>query len=287
MSKKLEYTRLPDFRISYSESKIDQTSSIYHHHDAFEIALFINADLQIFIKDYEYKIRNWDLFFINEYDIHHIMYNTTPNYIRYVIHFKRDYVLPVLKALNMEGILDNLASAENKKTHPNLKDRAEILALFEAIHRATGYGHEPCDEISRAQVLSNLILLLIKLMKLLQFEENSKVLTESDIFIQGVIRHIDENFMKPITLTGLSISLYTNKYYLCHLFKQKTGFTVMEYIQYRRVIEAQKLLKETDKDIITVYYECGFNNVQNFYRVFKKISKVTPLQYRKLNREEN
>ncbi|HEY8499788.1 MAG TPA: AraC family transcriptional regulator [Clostridia bacterium] len=285
MEKKLEYTRLPDFRISYSETKIDQATSIHHYHDAFEIVLYINADLQIFIKDYEYKIGNWDLFFINEYDIHYIMYNTNPNYVRYVIHFKKDYILPVLKSINIDGILDQLASVTYKKTHPNLKDRTEILALFEAIHRAAGYGHEPYDEISKARVLSNLALLLIRMRELLQ-SEPSESLTKNDILVQNVVRHIDDKFMKPINLAQLSASLFTNKYYLCHLFKQKTGLTVMEYVQYRRVIEAQKLLKDTDKDIISVYYECGFNNVQHFYRVFKKISKVTPYQYRKLHTEK-
>ena len=77
MEKKLEYTRVPDFRISYSETRINKATSIHHHHDTYEIVLFINADLQIFIKDYEYKINNWNLFFINEYDIHYIMYNAT------------------------------------------------------------------------------------------------------------------------------------------------------------------------------------------------------------------
>ncbi|NLM10138.1 MAG: helix-turn-helix transcriptional regulator [Clostridiaceae bacterium] len=286
MEKKLEYTRVPDFRISYSETRINKATSIHHHHDTYEIVLFINADLQIFIKDYEYKINNWNLFFINEYDIHYIMYNATPNYIRYVIHFKRDYILPALKALNMEGILSQLASAAYKKTHLNLKDRTEILALFEAIHKATGYGHEPYDETSKARVLSNLVLLLIKLRELLQPEKPSELLTKNDIFVQKVIRYIDENFAKPITLAELSNSLYANKYYLCHLFKRKTGLTVMDYVQHRRVIEAQKLLKDTDKDIISIYYECGFNNVQHFYRVFKKISKITPYQYRKLHRED-
>ena len=285
MKKEPEYTRLPDFRISYSEPRIDQPTSIHHHHDSFEIVLFINADLRIFIKDYEYKIRNWDLFFINEYDIHYIMYNATSNYARYVIHFKRDYALPVLKALSMEGILDQLASARYKKTRPNLKDRTEILALFEAIYKATGYGHEPYDEDSRARVLSNLALLLIRLKELLESGEPSDALTKNDVFIQNVIKYIDENYMKPISLTELSRSLYTDKYYLCHLFRKKTGLTVMEYVQHRRVIEAQKLLKDTDRDIISVYYECGFNNVQHFYRVFKKISKVTPQQYRKLYRQ--
>jgi AraC-like DNA-binding protein len=60
----------------------------------------------------------------------------------------------------------------------------------------------------------------------------------------------------------------------------------MEYVQYRRTIEAQKLLEDTDKDILSVYYDCGFNNVQHFYRVFRKISKVTPSQYRKLHRKK-
>ncbi len=286
MDKNLEFTRLSDFRFSYSETKINKATSIHHYHDTFEIILYVKADLQIFIKDYEYQISDGDLFFINEYDIHYIMYNATPNYARYVIHFKKDFLFPILKALNMDGILGKLASATYKKVHPNLKDRTELISLFEAIHKATGYGHEPYDETSRAQVLSNMMLLLIRLHELLQSEGPLKKLTKNDILVQNVVRYIDTHFMDTINLDQISGSLYSNKYHLCHLFKKKTGITVMEYVQYRRIIESQKLLKNTGKDITSIYYDCGFNNVQHFYRVFRRISKVTPFQYRKLHRME-
>lgn len=284
MENKAELSKFSDFRISYSETKIDKATSIHHYHDTYEIVLFEKADLQIFIKDYEYKISDGDVFFINEFDIHHIMYNVTPHYERYVVHFKKDLLLPLLKVMNMESILEQLSCIPYRKVHPNLKVRTELKSYFESIHRATGFKHEPFDETSKAQVLSNLMLLLIRVHELLKTEQPKHELSRSDYIIQDVIRYIDTNYMNQINLEQLSNSLFTNKYYLCHLFRKKAGFSIMEYVQYRRIIEAQKLLKDTDNDITGICYDCGFNNAQHFYRVFRKISKVTPLQYRKIHR---
>ncbi|HEY8420237.1 MAG TPA: AraC family transcriptional regulator [Thermoclostridium sp.] len=286
MENKIEFFSSPDFRISYSDTRIDQATSIHHYHDSYEIALYEKADLRIFIKDYEYRINDGDVFFINEYDIHHIMYNATPHYIRYVVHFKKDYLLPLLRATNMEGLFDQLYSVPYRKIRPNIRNRSELQSYFEAIYRATGYGHEPFDDTSRAQVLSNLLLLLIRLHELFMAETPTQKLSKGTNMIQNVVRHIDQNYMTPINLDQLSSSFYTSKYYLCHLFRKKTGLSVTEYIQYRRVIEAQKLLKETDRDITSIYYDCGFNNAQHFYRVFQKFSRVTPLQYRKMYRNK-
>ena len=50
MENKAELSKFSDFRISYSETKIDKATSIHHYHDTYEIVLFEKADLQIFIK---------------------------------------------------------------------------------------------------------------------------------------------------------------------------------------------------------------------------------------------
>jgi YesN/AraC family two-component response regulator len=80
----------------------------------------------------------------------------------------------------------------------------------------------------------------------------------------------------------LEEKFYLNKFHISHVFKEITDFSVIEYVQQRRVIEAQKQLTYSQKKIIDICFDCGFNNIQHFHRVFKKITGVTPHKYRKL-----
>ena len=67
-------TPVQDFHFSYSKTDILSTNTLHHYHDACEIDFFLQADLQIFLKDTRYTIRDGDVFYMDEYDIHHILY---------------------------------------------------------------------------------------------------------------------------------------------------------------------------------------------------------------------
>jgi len=54
----------------------------------------------------------------------------------------------------------------------------------------------------------------------------------------------------------------------------------MEYINEYRIKQAMRLLEETDLPVTEVCLECGYNNLGNFLRAFKKYTETTPLKYR-------
>ncbi|NLA85331.1 MAG: helix-turn-helix transcriptional regulator, partial [Clostridiales bacterium] len=55
-----------------------------------------------------------------------------------------------------------------------------------------------------------------------------------------------------------------------------------EYLSGVRISKALVLLRETDKKVIDICYECGFNNVNHFNRVFKQRVGISPLTYREM-----
>ena len=105
-------------------------------------------------------------------------------------------------------------------------------------------------------------------------------LNKSLQLIHDIIKFIDASYMNEITLQTIVDKFFINRYYVCHLFKMTTGSSIIEYIQCRRVIEAQKMLLNSDISINDACFECGFNNLQHFFRVFKQVSNCTPGQYR-------
>ncbi|MHA4806897.1 AraC family transcriptional regulator [Flavitalea flava] len=66
----------------------------------------------------------------------------------------------------------------------------------------------------------------------------------------------------------------------CRFFKQRTRKTFSNYLTEVRMSHAARLLIESDKAVLDICYECGFNNLSNFHRYFKVMHALTPLQYR-------
>ncbi len=72
-----------------------------------------------------------------------------------------------------------------------------------------------------------------------------------------------------------------NEQYFCRFFKKAIGRSPIEYVNEYRIKQAIRLLEETDLPITDVCLECGYNNLGNFLREFRKVTGTTPLQYRK------
>ncbi|GAA0411604.1 AraC family transcriptional regulator [Paenibacillus motobuensis] len=99
----------------------------------------------------------------------------------------------------------------------------------------------------------------------------------------GSTEYLNKEYRQKLTLPEIAEQFYISETYLCRIFKQTTGFTVIEYLNYIRIREAQTLLRETDDKITRIAEETGFDSIAHFGRVFKQIVKRSPLQYRKQN----
>lgn len=102
--------------------------------------------------------------------------------------------------------------------------------------------------------------------------------------VRHALQYLDTNYSRSVTLGGIARQLTVSKYYLSHMFKQSTGFSVMGYLNYRRIAEAKQMLAHTDKSVADIGTDCGFMNAQHFYRMFKKMSGMPPGRYRQKRR---
>ncbi|HDR7326540.1 MULTISPECIES: helix-turn-helix domain-containing protein [Bacillus] len=94
------------------------------------------------------------------------------------------------------------------------------------------------------------------------------------------MKHINKNVYDGITLNELANHLEITPTYLSKLFKKEMGITLSEYIQRERVEEAKKLLTLTTYSLSDICAWLNFNDQSYFTRVFKKITSMTPRQYR-------
>jgi len=98
--------------------------------------------------------------------------------------------------------------------------------------------------------------------------------------VHRTVEYIKENYMYPITLKALASGSYCSEAYLSHLFKEKTGQTITEYINKLRVQRAKQLLDVTSVTVTDIAHQCGFNDSNYFARVFRQHVGKSPKQYR-------
>ena len=94
------------------------------------------------------------------------------------------------------------------------------------------------------------------------------------------VQYIRQNYVRRLSLKSIAEQVYLHPTYLSNLFKKQTGFTVIDYINYYRVLQAQKMLQQPGSKIYWVMEQVGFVNERYFSEVFKKEVGLTPTQYR-------
>jgi transcriptional regulator GlxA family with amidase domain len=91
---------------------------------------------------------------------------------------------------------------------------------------------------------------------------------------------IEQNFQEKITVDQLASELALGRRSLERRFKKATSNTVVEYIQRVKIEAAKKWFENTPKNINEVMYEVGYSDTKAFRNVFKKITGLSPIDYR-------
>ena len=92
---------------------------------------------------------------------------------------------------------------------------------------------------------------------------------------------VKRNLSSPdLNRNMIADEIHINMDYMSHQFHKKAGISLSNYIIEERMHEAKKLLVTTDYSLQQISDKTGFSNISYFHRQFKKLSGVTPQQYR-------
>ncbi|MCI9168764.1 MAG: response regulator [Dorea sp.] len=95
-------------------------------------------------------------------------------------------------------------------------------------------------------------------------------------------RYISDNYYKPLTLEMVSKEIGFNATYFSSMFKKETDMNFSEYLKKIRIDNAKNLLLNTENSVEDISYAVGYSDIKYFSRLFKKLTGVTPTEFRKL-----
>jgi two-component system response regulator YesN len=92
-----------------------------------------------------------------------------------------------------------------------------------------------------------------------------------------MLEHLGEEFSRET----LAEQVYLNPAYLSRLFRRETGFSLTDYLVRQRVDKARAELEQTNQRVSDIAADVGYANFSHFSKLFKKMTGLTPQEYRK------
>jgi AraC-like DNA-binding protein len=131
---------------------------------------------------------------------------------------------------------------------------------------------------------------LLEILKTLSLDENAKRLNVSEAVgnlnkydtdrLDSIMLYMHEKYQHQVLLSDVAALVSMSESSLTRFLKKWTGKTFVDNLNDIRIAEAVNRLRETSDSISEICYKCGFNNISNFNRIFKRRKGITPSAYR-------
>lgn len=255
---------------TYSESQIPFER---HFHNAYELIFICGGAVRFEIGEFCYNAGPNTVLFISKLEEHNLRI-LNGFYRRYYIILSSSQLNRLIEEPKLKSIFIS-RPAGFRHMFDLSQYSNEINTLFSSM--VNEYEHP--ESFSR-YALTNLFGLMTLLCYRAcedQFRLPSKKFCRAVYDIQ---KYIDGHFSEEINLNDLAARFYISPSYLSHAFREWTGISPKQYIMRSRLAYAKELLIKTDLPVAVIASRCGFNDVSNFIRSFRKEAYETPLQYR-------
>ncbi|MBQ3686678.1 MAG: helix-turn-helix transcriptional regulator, partial [Treponema sp.] len=100
---------------------------------------------------------------------------------------------------------------------------------------------------------------------------------------ETVLNYIKEHYQEQIGLETLASIVGLSPKYFCRLFREVTGRSPIEYLNWFRINMACGKLRGSGRKLADIASDCGFNDLSYFIKTFRNYKGVTPLKYRNID----
>ncbi|NOV01662.1 helix-turn-helix domain-containing protein [Paenibacillus planticolens] len=166
------------------------------------------------------------------------------------------------------------------RSNPAVKQTAYSLILQiyeESLSRQIGY------ELAISAAIKNLLLLLLR-------NDNRDLSAHAEdsgiARLRPALDYIDEHLSERITVEDVCSLLNLSYHYFIKYFKKAMGISFVDYVNYKRIKKAERLLLTGDLSMMEVSFEVGILNMAQFYKLFKRHNQCSPKEFKQRMRSQ-
>lgn len=274
-----------EFPFRISEVVLDASNSgpdTFHWHSYFEITYVRKGRGKYFVNGQEYSMDEGDIIIFNnvephgwtllEDDMHLLVMIFSPEFVAEKLSvFDSDYLKPfVERGSNFK----NRIGKEEPVSHEIRKAIREIYTEWE--EKKEGF-----PLMIKADILRILTMLIRTYQDESKSDEMLKEKKNAMKRLEKAFDYMNAHYCERITLDEVAASAYMSSNYFSSYFRKVTNIGFSEYVTRLRIKHARELLRDTDRSVTDIAMECGFNNISNFYRLYKKHVGKSPRENKK------
>jgi AraC-like DNA-binding protein len=248
----------------------------WHFHPELELVYIEGVSGTRHVGEHISQYEGSDLVFIGS-NIPHLNfdYGLKTGYDEIVVHIRQDFLgsafahTPELLKINQLFENAKLGVAFSFETKQQVADRLKKLPSLT-------YFEQFLEILAIFQILANAPK--VELLHSSPFE--NQYTKKDQERMNRLYKFIDQNYERKIDIGEVAHISNLSEAAFCRYFKKMTRLTFTEFLNHYRINQAQKLLL-LDKNISETCYDCGFESVSYFNRIFKKITNENPLAFKK------
>lgn len=261
-----------EFRIFHLTDQIS-TEFKYHYHEFHKITIFISGKAQYYIEGKTYDLLPYDIILVNRNDIHRVIVDSSVPYERIIVYISPGFV----EAYKNEEYDLSYCFQRAKEEHSNVLriPSLEKSTLFKITNRL----ERSFDDTEYASSLYRQILFLEFMIQLNRSAIKERIeFLNTELYnekVMNILQYINEHLTEHLTIDSLASHFFISKYYMMRLFKSETGYTIGNYITYRRLLLARELIT-SGTPVTEACFSVGFHDYSTFSRAYKSEFKEPP-----------
>lgn len=262
-------------KIRVSERTYDQSSKsrrfyVSHH---FKIVWVKDGSAIWNIAGYSRTVTKDDIVLLNNEEKRMLETIVSPELVFFTMEFEPQFLF------NSELFFLFSERAEDGSCHRIVRSDAAIGGLLERVREE----HRCGTPYSETIIASCVIYLLALAARQIGLTPRPRLKVNSRM--SEVLAYIDERYTRRITLEELASIARMSPTGFSKYFTKYNGIGPSQYMKRKRIELAIRLLEETDRTILDIALECGFQNVSNFYKAFHSLTQHVPSDYRTVREE--
>lgn len=261
-----------DFRIFHLRDNLSKEFE-FHYHDFLKVTIFIKGKVQYHVEGKSYELEPYDIVLVNRNDIHRIQVDNSLPYERIIVYISPSFIEDYQTSEYDLGYCFKKA----KKEHSNVLriHSLEKSSLFKITNRL----ERSFEDNEYASSLYRKILFLEFMIQLNRAAIKNRVeFLDTELYntkIVDIMHFINSHLTDSFDIDTLAKEFYISKYYMMRLFKAETGYTIGNYITYRRLLLARELILE-GLPITQACFASGFGDYSTFSRAYKSEFSESP-----------
>lgn len=266
--------------ITEIEFHTDLRNATAHRHNTYQMLYVTRGTLHATIAAHGYDVHAPSVLFINSLEPHSLRV-VGGVYERYMVSIDPTAAHNLIKNTTLLSVFAN-----RPEGFCHVIDVTEIEPEVSFYMQQLLEAHH--SEETRFPETETLLLRLL-LIRLCRFAPNLFFTSYAGVSatVWEIKQELEQNVQQEVQLGDLAARYHLSPYYLAHSFKRITGYSIKQYQLFCRISVARDLLSDSDLSVTQVAMQCGFQDMSNFSRYFRRVMNCSPSDYRRGTRKDD